>query len=105
MVNLTVMLELTILQRVRETTLPHPFPIPAFRKSAQNDLDSGEALTSTDRKYVTQTLATLLLTYCQQPSLSQCGEVAKALISKYAFLKDDEGDGEVSNVSLCHYIL
>ena len=43
-----------------------------------------------------QTLATMLMTYVQRPSLQQCGIVAKALIGKYEFLRDDEGDGEVS---------
>ena len=50
----------------------------------------------TDRKYVVQTLATMLMTHVQRPSLHQCGVVAKAFVEKYEFLKDDEGDGEVS---------
>lgn len=47
-----------------------------------------------------QTLSTMLMTFKQKPSLSDCGKVAKALVTKFAFLKDDEGDGEVSD-SLC----
>ena len=43
-----------------------------------------------------QTLATMLMTYNQKPSLNDCGKVAKALVTKFKFLKDDEGDGEVS---------
>ena len=43
-----------------------------------------------------QTLATLLMTYVQWPSLRECGLVAKALVGKCEFLKDDVGDGEVS---------
>lgn len=35
------------------------------------------------------------MTHVQQPSLKQCGVVAKALVDTYRFLRDDEGDGEV----------
>lgn len=47
-----------------------------------------------------QTLATMLMTYIQRPSMQQCGVVAKALVDMYGFLKDDHGDGEVSNCNL-----
>ena len=43
-----------------------------------------------------QTLATMLMTYVQRPSLQHCGTVAQSLIENYDFLKDDDGDGEVS---------
>lgn len=42
-----------------------------------------------------QTLATMLMTFVSRPTLKDCGIVAQALISKYEFLKDDVGDGEV----------
>ena len=43
-----------------------------------------------------QTLATMLMTHSQRPSLYECGIVARSLIDKYSFLKDDdEEDGEV----------
>lgn len=42
-----------------------------------------------------QTLAAILMTYVQRPSLKQCGIVAKSLVDLHNFLKDDEGDGEV----------
>lgn len=75
--------------------LPNPFPIPKFRPATEkNFLDKG--LNDIDRKYVVQTMATMLMTYIQKPSLSECSIVAKSLIKKYEFLKDDEGDGEVS---------
>ena len=35
------------------------------------------------------------MTHVQRPSLKDCGLVAKALVEKCDFLKDDEGDGEV----------
>lgn len=41
----------------------------------------------------------MLMTFKQKPSLNDCGKVAKALISKFTFLKDDEGDGEVSYIT------
>ena len=49
-----------------------------------------------DRRYIVQTLATVLMTHIQRPSLSHCDSVAKSLISVHNFLKDEEGDdGEV----------
>ena len=47
-----------------------------------------------------QTMATILMTYIQKPSLHYCGVVARALTEKYDFLKDDEGDGEVSLICM-----
>lgn len=38
----------------------------------------------------------MLMTFKQKPSLNDCGKVAKALIT---FLKDDEGDREVSYIT------
>ena len=38
----------------------------------------------------------MLMSYVQKPSLHYCGVVAKALTDKCEFLKDNEGDGEVS---------
>lgn len=80
---------------VREkVTLPKPFPIPKFRSDTEDNFGE-KKLTGTDRKYVVQTLATMLMTYVQKPSLDHCGKVAKALVDKYRFIKDGEGDGEV----------
>ena len=42
-----------------------------------------------------QTLATVLMTHRQRPSLSDCGAVARSLVKKFSFLTDFEGDGEV----------
>ena len=55
-------------------------------------------LLDSDRKYVVQTLATMLMAYISNPKLKHCGEVARALIEKFDFLKDGEGDGEVGYV-------
>ncbi len=76
-------------------SVPQPFPIPKFRPKTEEYLQN-KILTDTDRKYVVQTLATVLMTHVQQPSLKDCGLVAKALVGKCEFLRDDEGDGEVS---------
>ena len=35
-----------------------------------------------DRKYMVQTLATVLMTYVQRPSLQRCGSVAKEHLQK-----------------------
>ena len=43
-----------------------------------------------------QTLATMMMTYVSKPSLGDCKEVARSLVTSHPFLKDDEGTGEVS---------
>ena len=53
-------------------------------------------LTDSDRKYIVQTLATMLMAHVQHPSLTQCGTVARALVEKYEYLKDGKEDGEVN---------
>lgn len=45
---------------------------------------------------VVQTLATMLMTHVQRPSLSDCNLVTKSLVDKYTFLKDSEGSGQVN---------
>ena len=74
--------------------VPDPFPIPKFRISTDTNFEK-KILTDTDRKYVVQTLTTMLMTHIQKPSLHDCSIVAKSLIRKHQFLKDDEGDGQV----------
>ena len=72
-------------------SLPRPFPIPKFRPNT----DKIYTKTDSDRKYMVQTLATMLMTHVQRPSMQQCGIVAKALVGMYSFLKDDHGDDGV----------
>lgn len=36
------------------------------------------------------------MTYISKPSLKHCSVVAKSIVSEYPFLRDNEGDGEVS---------
>ena len=59
-------------------------------------------LTDPDRKYMIQTVATVLMTYVQRPSLDCCNAVAKSLIDTYPFLKDSVGEGQVR---VCMHIL
>ena len=66
-----------------------------FRKSTEENLNAKKLLLDGDRKYIVQTLATVLMTHRQRPSLSDCGVVAKSLVKKFSFLSDFEGDGEV----------
>ena len=77
--------------------MPKHFPIPDFRISTENNFKDG-ILTDSDRKYVVQTMSTILMTYISKPSLRDCEIVAKALIDKFGFLRDGEGDGDVSNI-------
>ncbi len=80
---------------------PRRFPIPRFRPNTQHNFDNN-LLIDSDRKYVVQTLATMLMTYVQKPSLEHCDIVACTLVDKYPFLKDDEGDGQVLFLSVIH---
>ena len=72
----------------------NPFPIPKFRSATEVNL-ACKILIDTDRKYMVQTLATVLMTHIPKPSLQHCSEVAKSLVTAHPFLKDEEGDGEV----------
>ena len=80
---------------IQVTTIPNPFPIPKFRIATENNL-AKKILLDTDRKYMVQTLTTMMMSYKQAPAMSDCSIVAKSLIGEYPFLKDDDGDGEVS---------
>lgn len=75
-----------------------------FRQSTENNFQN-KILTDTDRKYVVQTLSTVLMTYVysQSPTMDHCSTVAKALIAKHKFLKDTEGDGEVNFLHVYYY--
>ena len=53
--------------------------MPMFRPDTQTNLEKG-VLMDTDKKYIVQTLATILI--------HQCGLVAKVLVRKYSFIKD-----------------
>ena len=74
--------------------VPDPFPIPVFRQSTERNL-ANKQLLDTDRKYICQTLATMLMTYDQRPSLSTCLIVARSLVVRYEFLQDNDGTAEV----------
>lgn len=79
----------------QKNDVPSPFPIPTFRQSTMKSLEKG-LLTTPDRRYIVQTIATVLMTYVQRPSLDCCNDVAKSVIDKYPFLKDTVGEGQVS---------
>ena len=79
--------------------MPEPFIVPSFQPKTEQNLNQ-KILVDTDRKYIVQTLSTVLMTFVQRPSLSACGTVAKALVNKYHFLRDDEGSGEVMTCML-----
>ncbi|XP_065893460.1 uncharacterized protein [Dysidea avara] len=71
--------------------VPSPFPIPAFRHSTEAHLKKGGIL-ETDRKYMVQTLATLLMTYKSRPSLKDCQIVSKSLHQKFKNLGDEDSE-------------
>ena len=81
--------------QLQEESVPDPFPIPKFRIKTEENFKE-KVLTDGDRRYVVQTLATMLMTHVQRPSLSDCNIVAKSLVAKYAFLNDSEGSGQVN---------
>ena len=66
--------------------VPDPFPIPTFRKSTEANF-SAKKLADDDRKYVVRTLATMLCTYVQSPSTTDCELVARSLVATHPFLK------------------
>jgi len=59
----------------------------------------------TDRRYVVQTLATVLTMHIQRPSLADCEVVTRILVEKFDVLSDDEGDGVVSTWVVCVCVL
>ena len=60
-------------------------------------------LTPRARKEIVQTLVTLLITKVgSSPSRSQCESVARCLILKYPFMRDDIGTGYVSYTLTCY---
>lgn len=71
-----------------------PFQIPAFRKATEENLKKC-ILTDCDRKYMVQTLATVLMTQVEHPTTIDCLQVSKALHAKYKFLGSD-GSSEVA---------
>lgn len=81
------------------SSLSEPFKIPKFREETEESLKE-EVLTDGDRRYMVQTLATVLMTLVQRPSLADCEVVAQTLIEKFRFLNDDEGDSEVISAFL-----
>lgn len=70
-----------------------PFPIPVFRKATEENLKRC-ILTDADRKYMVQTLATVLMTKIERPTMTDCLQVSKALHKKFKFLGSD-GSSEV----------
>ena len=65
-----------------------------FRRSTEQNLSELQLLDG-DRKYMVQTVATVLMTYKQRSTLSDCAMVAKSLIQWHPFLADSEGTREV----------
>ena len=78
-----------------------------WREETQSCLDEG-ILNETSRGDITRTLVTLLVgKYGPKPGRAHCEDLARQLILKYPFVKDDLGTGYVSNaiyvlkLSLC----
>ena len=72
--------------------------IPNFwREETQDCLDEG-ILNETSRGDITRTLVTLLVgKHGPKPGRARCEDLARQLILKYPFVKDDLGTGYVSN--------
>ena len=68
-----------------------PFPIPSFRSSTENNLAKG-LLIDIDRKYMVQTLATMLMTFVPKPSLRHCQVVSQSLHGKFSFSGDESSE-------------
>ena len=63
--------------------MPNPFSIPTFCK----ETEINKQLDDDDWKYFVRTLATMLCTYIQSPSTTDCEVVAKSLVAVHPFLK------------------
>ena len=74
--------------------MPDPFSIPTFRKTTEDNLKK-HVLTDTDRKYMVQTLSTVLMTHVARTTMSDCLHVSKALHRRFGFLGND-GSSEVT---------
>ena len=74
--------------------MPNPFPIPKFRPATEKNLERN-VLTDDDRKWIVRTMSTILMTHVQRPTMADCNVVARALVDKWKFLADDEGEGQV----------
>ena len=76
-----------------------------WREETQDCLDEG-ILNETSRGDMTRTLVTLMVAkYGPKPGRARCEDLARQLILKYPFVKDDLGTGYVSNplyVLLCY---
>lgn len=70
--------------------MPNPFPIPRFRKHAEQNFGK-KLLTDEDRKYVVGVIGTMLLTYVDSVSTKTCTLAAESLVRKYPFLKESVG--------------
>ena len=65
--------------------------IPEFRHATENSLERGISKDN-DRRYMVQTLATLLMSHIPSPSVNHCIVVAKALHEKFLFLKQKSSE-------------
>lgn len=66
--------------------VPEPFPIPQFCDETQKNLDIGK-FTEQDKNYMVRTFATMLCTFVTRPRTVDCEIPARALVTKYPFLK------------------
>ncbi|KAK0148317.1 hypothetical protein N1851_011711 [Merluccius polli] len=78
--------------------LPAVFVIPPFPRDLQTRLDNKEACqkSSKDQHRLIRVLHEAMLEYTMYPTNAEYVQVVKALIMKYPFLKDLEGNGYVS---------
>ncbi|KAG9281440.1 sterile alpha motif domain-containing protein 3-like [Astyanax mexicanus] len=75
--------------------LPAVMSIPCFPKDVQSRLDAKESCQKVprDRNKIIRTLYEMMAQYTMYPTNAEYVQVAKALIVKYPFLKDVEGNG------------
>ena len=65
---------------------------------------SSKHLTDNARAEIKRTLVNQLFARSSKPDRSDCDQIARKLILKYPFMKDDIGNGYVGylKVSMCH---
>ena len=71
------------------------FPMPKFRPATEKNLRA-KLIVDKDRKYIIRTMATIVMSFIDRPTMADCAVAAKALVTKYPFLQDRHGKPHVS---------
>ena len=74
------------------------FEIPEHWRPEVEECIHNESLEESARCEIVRTLVSLLFSRFTKPTREQCGSLARQLILKHTFMKDDMGNGYVSDI-------